>query len=167
MSQLLDKPEQSKLLPDRRPMIQIAERSPLQQSQNINQSTARSNVLMLKSSIVAKCSGHHDKVIPVSDYTIPQTLSECDSISRTIRGKGMQDIRGEIPAYADPIYRPPPKPTEIPLQVIPRKPVDSDTDDLEQDINMAFVENFPYQEGVISEMYQRPDRSYFQEPPEL
>ena len=28
-------------------------------------------------------------------------------------------------------------------------------------------ENFPHQEGVISEMYQRTDKSYFQEPPEL
>ena len=32
---------------------------------------------------------------------------------------------------------------------------------------MDFEENSTYQEGVISEMYQRPDRSYFQEPPEL
>ena len=27
--------------------------------------------------------------------------------------------------------------------------------------------NSPYQEGAISEIYQRPDMSYFQEPPEL
>ena len=33
----------------------------------------------------------------------------------------MQDTRREIPAYADTIYRHPSKPTEIPLQVIPRK----------------------------------------------
>ena len=39
--------------------------------------------------------------------------------------------------------------------------------DLDTDINMDFKENPPYQEGVISEMYQRPDRSYFQEPSEL
>ena len=32
---------------------------------------------------------------------------------------------------------------------------------------MDFEENPPYQEGVISEMYQRPDRSYFQEPADL
>ena len=38
---------------------------------------------------------------------------------------------------------------------------------LEQDINMDFEENSPYQEGVISEMYQRPNKSYYQEPPEL
>ena len=32
---------------------------------------------------------------------------------------------------------------------------------------MDFEENSPYQKGVIAEMYQRADRSYFQEPPEL
>ena len=30
------------------------------------------------------------------------------------------------PAYADPFYSPPPKPTEIPIQVIPREILDSD-----------------------------------------
>ena len=39
--------------------------------------------------------------------------------------------------------------------------------DLGTDINMDYEENFPYQEGVISETYQRPNRSYFQKPPEL
>ena len=38
---------------------------------------------------------------------------------------------------------------------------------LDTDINTDFEENSPYQEGVTSEMYQRPNRSYFQEPPEL
>ena len=32
---------------------------------------------------------------------------------------------------------------------------------------MDFKENSPFQEGVISEMYQRPDKSYFQEPQDL
>ena len=38
---------------------------------------------------------------------------------------------------------------------------------MEQDIKMDFEEHFPDQEGVISETYQRPDKSYFQEPPEM
>ena len=57
-----------------------------------------------ESSIFTKSSGHHVEVIPVSDYTIPQTMSEQDSISRKITRNGMQDTRMEIPAYADPIY---------------------------------------------------------------
>ena len=34
-------------------------------------------------------------------------------------------------------------------------------------MNMDFKDTSPYEEGVISETYQRPKRSYFQEPPEL
>ena len=78
----------------------------------------------------------------------------------------MQGIRREIPAYADLIYRPPPKPAEIPTPANPKK-IHSDIDALEQDINMDFEENSPYQEGVISEIYKRLDKSYFQELPEV
>ena len=39
--------------------------------------------------------------------------------------------------------------------------------DSDSDINTDFEENSPYQESFISEMYQRPHRSYFQEPSEL
>ena len=80
-------------------------------------------------------------------------MSEHDSISRTIRRKGMQDIRREIPAYADPIYRPLLNQLKYLYGQFLRN---SDTDALEQDINMDFEENSPYQEGVILEMYQRP-----------
>ena len=38
---------------------------------------------------------------------------------------------------------------------------------MEQDINTDFEENSPYQEGVILEMYQRPDKSHLQDLPEL
>ena len=100
-------------MPNRRPKIQIAERPTLQHSQSTNQSKTRLKVSIPQSSIIPESLGHHDKVIPVSNYTIPQTMSEYDSISRTIRRKGIKDIRREILAYADPIYRPPPKPTEI------------------------------------------------------
>ena len=67
--QLHDKPEQPKLLSGRKPIIQIAERPPLQQSQNITQSKTRSKFS------TPECLGHHDKVIPVPNYTIPQTLA--------------------------------------------------------------------------------------------
>ena len=34
-------------------------------------------------------------------------------------------------------------------------------------IDVEFEENSPHQEGIISEFYQRPDKSYFQEPKNL
>ena len=99
----------------------------------------------------------HDKFIQV-----PQMRSRDVSKPRIVNKGSIQIFSREIPASADPIYRPPPKPAEITLQEILRKLMD-----LDMDINMDFKENSPYQEGVISETYQRPDRSYFEEQPEL
>ena len=93
-----DKPEQPKLLPGGRPIIQIAERP--------TQSRTRSKVSTPESSVIPGRPGHHDEVIPVPNYTMPQTISEHDSISRTIKRKCMHNIRREIPAYAPPFYRP-------------------------------------------------------------
>ena len=39
--------------------------------------------------------------------------------------------------------------------------------DLDLEICKDFEENSPYQEGMISEIYQRPDRSHLLELPEL
>ena len=58
--------------------------------------------------------------------------------------------------YPDPIYRSPPKPTETPIPDIPRN-----LSDFDQEIKTDFRENSPFQEGMISEMYQRPGKSYF------
>ena len=41
------------------------------------------------------------------------------------------------------------------------------TENVSPDINLDFEENSPFQEGIISETYQRPDKSFFQEPKEL
>ena len=39
--------------------------------------------------------------------------------------------------------------------------------DINSELNTAFKDNSPFQEGVILETYQRPDKSFFQEPQEL
>ena len=39
--------------------------------------------------------------------------------------------------------------------------------DLDLEINQDFEENSPYQEGIISEIYQRPEKSQLVEPPKL
>ena len=38
---------------------------------------------------------------------------------------------------------------------------------MSQGIDLEFKENSPYQEGIISKTYHRPDQSYFQELREL
>ena len=79
-----------------------------------------------------------------------------------VKRKTIQDIIREIPKYPDPIYRPPPKPTKIPMQEVPRN-----LSDLNPEINMDFKENSLFQKDVISETYQRTAKSYIQEPQEL
>ena len=65
-----------------------------------------------------------------------------------------------IPFYPDLILRPPPRPPDL-------KETRRDLLDLDMDGNINFEEISPYQEGIISETYERPDISYFKEPSEL
>ena len=46
-------------------------------------------------------------------------------------------------------------------------PESSEITDINPEINIDFEDNPPFQVGVISESYQRPDKSFFQEPQEL
>ena len=82
------------------------------------------------------------------------TDKEHDSISRTIKRKGMQNIRREIPAYADPIYGLPPKPTQIPTHVTPEKTPDSDIDAFEQYINTD-LKKIPHIKNVWYQKYTK------------
>ena len=71
-----------------------------------------------------------------------------------------QEIK--VPIYPNQITKPPPKQ--------PDRVAQNDRQiDLEMDleINKDFEENSPYQEGIISEIYQRPDKSQLVDPPEL
>ena len=79
-----------------------------------------------------------------------------------VKRKTIQDVSKEIPIYPDPTYRSSPKPVKLPIPEVPRSLLDIDPE-----INMDFEEILPFEEVVISETYQRPDKSYFQEPGEL
>ena len=67
------------------------------------------------------------------------------------------------PPYHDPYARPPAKPPSI------IDPLDSQKDLLDNDLDrkVEIEENSPFQEGIISEIYERPDMSYIQERQEL
>ena len=73
----------------------------------------------------------------------------------------IQNINREISFYQDLIYRLPPKTTEN-LQ----SPGIESKADASPRIDLEFEENSSYQEGILSETYQRPDKSYLQEPKE-
>ena len=69
----------------------------------------------------------------------------------------MEILRSEmLPPYLVPPIRPPPKPPDN----LPKK---QEVESLKIEIE----ENSPFQESVISEVYKRPDKSYFQEPIDL
>ena len=61
-----------------------------------------------------------------------------------------------FPPYLVPPLRPPPKP---PDKLSKRQEVES--------LKVEIEENSPFLESIISEIYERPDKSYFQEPIEL
>ena len=69
----------------------------------------------------------------------------------------------DLPFHPGPNYRPPPK---LIRPSMPRSQESSDSSgstNINIDINLDFEENSPFQEGVISEAYHRPDKSFFQE----
>ena len=65
------------------------------------------------------------------------------------------------PPYHD--VRPPPRPPDVTNLIDSQK----DLLDTDFDRNVDIEENSPFQEGIISEAYERPDKSYIQEPYEL
>ena len=83
-------------------------------------------------------------------YTIPKCLNR------------PQVEKMKSPNYPDPVMKPPPRP--------PDKIAQNDRQinlDLDLEINKDFEENSPYQEGIMPEIYQRPEKSQLVEPPEL
>ena len=92
-----------------------------------------------------------------TDFSVPKQLitNETETITRReIQGKNR-----EQPFYPDLIYRPPPRPPENlwPENKSVTKPK----------IDIELEENSLHQEGIISEFYQRPNKSYLQQPKDL
>ena len=74
----------------------------------------------------------------------------------------------DVPFHPGPTYRPPPKPIKTNMPRIQESSQSSHSPEYtSSDINLDFEENSPFQEGIISEAYQRPDKSFFQEPQKL
>ena len=71
----------------------------------------------------------------------------------------------DVPFHPGPVYRAPPKPIrhDTSTQGSQSSP---GIEDINPNINLDFKENSPFQEGVISETFQRLDKSFFQEPKE-
>ena len=101
----------------------------------------------------------------VQPQIMPRQLSQHQPADPTciIQQIGLKIQHRPSPPYHDPYARPPPKPPDI------TDPLDSQKDLLDNDLDrkVEIEENSPFQEGIISEIYERPDTSYVQEPQEL
>ena len=72
----------------------------------------------------------------------------------------------DVVIHPGPVYRPPPKPIKQNMTHA-QGSQSSNIGNNNSDINFDFEENSPFQEGIMSETFQRPDKSFFQEPKEL
>ena len=70
----------------------------------------------------------------------------------------------DAPFHPDPLPRPPIKPIK---QIMTCDQNSQNAQEINPYINFDFEENSPFQEGIMSEKFQRPDKSLFQEPKEL
>ena len=73
----------------------------------------------------------------------------------------------DVPFHPGPVYRPPPKPIKQDMSYHQSSQSATSTVDINPNINFDFEENSPFQEGVMSETFQRPNKLFFQEPKEL
>ena len=98
-------------------------------------------------------------------HHIPLPLPQHQLVDPTciIQQIGLKIQHRPSPPYHDPYARPPPRPPDV------TNSIDSWKDLLEIDLDrkVDIEVNSPFQEGIISETYERPDRSYVQELQEL
>ena len=93
-------------------------------------------------------------------FPVPKQLITNET--ETITAKHILSINTEQTFHPDSIYRPFPRLLEnLQPSSLENKP------DTKPKIDIEFDENSPHQEGIISEFYQRPNKSYFQEPKDL
>ena len=98
----------------------------------------------------------HDMPIPLPQHLLVDPTCIIQPIGPKIQHR-------PSPSYHDLYVRPPPRPPDV------TNSMDNQKDLLETDLdrNVDIEENSPFWEGIISETYERPDKSYVQEPYKL
>ena len=91
------------------------------------------------------------------DFPVPDRL--ITNKTETITRRETEGKNREQSFYPDLIYRSPPRPPE---NLPPESPENKSI--TKPKIDTEFEENSLHQEGIISEFYQRPDKSYLQQP---
>ena len=73
----------------------------------------------------------------------------------------------DVPFHPGPVYRPPPNPTRHDMSNQQGSQSSFSIEDISPNSNLDFQENSPFQEDIMSETFQRLDKSFFQELKEL
>ena len=71
----------------------------------------------------------------------------------------------DLPIHPGPVYKPPIEPIKQNVSYPQSSEGSTNIDNIK--LNFDFEENSPFQEGIMSETFQRLDKSFFQEPKEL
>ena len=97
-------------------------------------------------------------------------LGQRDEIRKSQMQQSRENIPEQIYVPQKPIIPIHPNQISNPIPKLPERVIQNDkqTDlELDLEINKDFEENSPYQEGIMSEIYQRPHKSKLVDPPEL
>ena len=93
-----------------------------------------------------------------------------DEIRKSQMEQSRENISEQMYVPQKPIIPMHPNQIPNPTPILPERVTQNDrqTDlELDLEINRDFEENLPYQEGIISEIYQKPHKSQIVDPPEL
>ena len=77
-----------------------------------------------------------------------------------------KSLISNVPFHPGPAYRPLPKPIRPVMSNQQSSQRSQGIGDINPNIILVFEENFSFQEGVLSETFQRLDKSFFQDPTE-
>ena len=70
----------------------------------------------------------------------------------------------DVPFHPGPFYRPPPKPIKQDMSYPQSSQSSTNIGDINPNINFDFEENSPFQEHIMSETFQRLDKTFFSRP---
>ena len=143
------KPLKGKEISQERPEIgqgraEMRRRRPPPINQTISQTSELSKKIPEASKIESRITNQTDSTAPMQSIT-----NSNDEVTHR------RPMIKDIPFYPDPNYRPPSKPIRTPT---PGSSQSSESTDINPQINIDFKENYPFQEGIILETYQRPDK---------
>ena len=82
-----------------------------------------------------------------------KTNSICSTNSMSDRLINNIPFMPDVPFHPDPL-----------LKNLKQQPIKQNTQEINPKINFDFEENSPFQEGIMLETFQRPDKSFFQNP---